>query len=33
MELNALTVGAAFVAGLFSFLSPYCLPLMPAYLS
>ena len=33
MELNALTVGAAFVAGLFSFLSPCCLPLMPAYLS
>ena len=33
MELNVLTVGAAFVAGLLSFVSPCCLPLMPAYLS
>lgn len=33
MELNVLTVGAAFVAGLFSFVSPCCVPLMPAYLS
>ena len=33
MEINGLTVGAAFVAGLFSFVSPCCVPLMPAYLS
>ncbi|MEP7200059.1 MAG: cytochrome c biogenesis protein CcdA, partial [Chloroflexota bacterium] len=33
MELNVITMGAAFVAGLFSFVSPCCLPLMPAYLS
>ena len=33
MELTALTIGAAFAAGLLSFVSPCCLPLLPAYLS
>jgi len=33
MELSALTIGAAFGAGLLSFVSPCCLPLLPAYMS
>lgn len=33
MELSLLTVGVAFVAGILSFVSPCCLPLVPAYLS
>jgi cytochrome c-type biogenesis protein len=33
MELNFFSLGAALVAGLFSFASPCCLPLVPAYLS
>ncbi|MBI5878506.1 MAG: sulfite exporter TauE/SafE family protein [Chloroflexi bacterium] len=33
MELSFLTVGVAFVAGILSFVSPCCLPLVPAYLS
>ncbi|MBI1802568.1 MAG: sulfite exporter TauE/SafE family protein [Chloroflexi bacterium] len=33
MELNILTLGTALAAGLLSFISPCCLPLVPAYLS
>lgn len=33
MELNVVTLGIAFVAGVLSFVSPCCLPLVPAYLS
>src|SRR5438270_11003631 len=33
MEVNLLTYGIAFGAGLLSFASPCCLPLVPAYLS
>ena len=33
MEVNLLTFGIAFGAGLLSFASPCCLPLVPAYLS
>ncbi|MEP7200029.1 MAG: cytochrome c biogenesis protein CcdA [Chloroflexota bacterium] len=33
MELNLLSFGAALAAGLLSFVSPCCLPLVPAYLS
>ncbi|MCA1553312.1 MAG: cytochrome c biogenesis protein CcdA [Chloroflexi bacterium] len=33
MEINVLTFGAALVAGVLSFVSPCCLPLVPAYLS
>ncbi len=33
MELNLFSFGAALVAGLLSFVSPCCLPLVPAYLS
>lgn len=33
MELNLISLGAALVAGVLSFASPCCLPLVPAYLS
>jgi cytochrome c-type biogenesis protein len=33
MELNLVTLGAALIAGVLSFASPCCLPLVPAYLS
>jgi cytochrome c-type biogenesis protein len=33
MELNLITLGTALVAGILSFVSPCCLPLVPAYLS
>lgn len=33
MEVNLLTFGVAFGAGMLSFASPCCLPLVPAYLS
>jgi cytochrome c-type biogenesis protein len=33
MEINLLSVSAALAAGLLSFVSPCCLPLVPAYLS
>jgi len=31
--MNEVAVGAAFLAGVFSFISPCCLPMMPAYLA
>ena len=33
MDINLLSVGGALAAGLLSFVSPCCLPLVPAYLS
>jgi len=33
MDINLLSVGGALAAGLLSFVSPCCLPLIPAYLS
>jgi cytochrome c-type biogenesis protein len=33
MDLNLITLGTALVAGVLSFVSPCCLPLVPAYLS
>jgi cytochrome c-type biogenesis protein len=33
MELSVISVGTALIAGLLSFVSPCCLPLVPAYLS